>query len=77
MSVTTGDQERKSDEADIEARRITQDRIFIAGIIQREKVLERWQWLMGQRDGGQFLNDWRELHDALIKMAREGLDIED
>jgi hypothetical protein len=75
ISAKTGEQERKADEADVEARRIIHDRIFIAGTIQDEKILERWQLLMAEGNGSKFQSDWRDLHETLLKMARKNLNL--
>jgi hypothetical protein len=41
MTMQTGDEERQSAEADIEARRVIADRILIADRIRSENILER------------------------------------
>jgi hypothetical protein len=64
---------RKSYEADSEARRAIQDRIFISNRVQWEKILERWQLVTAEKDGSIFWSAWNDLHTALIKAAHEDL----
>ena len=75
LTVTTGEQECKAYEADIEARGVIQDRLFIATVLQKEKILERWQLLVALPDGAEFLNAWRDLHTALLDIAHKDLGI--
>ena len=75
ISVKTGEQEQKSAEADVEARRVLQDRIFIAATVRDEKLLERWQLLMAVRDFSSFLASWREMHESIVKLAHADLGV--
>jgi hypothetical protein len=75
INVKTGDQERQSYEADSDARKTIQDRIFIAKRVQEEKFLERWQLIMAEGDGSKFWSGWNVLHAALVKAAQEDLKI--
>ena len=74
-AATTGEQERKSYEADIKARSAIEDRILIAAFIRNQNVLERWQLLAAHKDVRQFINCWKELHNALIKASHKDLGI--
>lgn len=73
VSVRTGEQDRKNYEADSEARKTIQDRIFIAKQMQEEKIIERWQLLLAEGDISKFWGNWNELHAALVKAAQEDL----
>lgn len=73
IGVFTGEQERKSYEADIQARSVIEDRILIAGFIRNQKVLERWHSLAALKDAKQFINYWNELHDDMIKASHNDL----
>lgn len=76
LSMQSGEQERASFEARIEGQRIIEDRIFIAQRIQKEKIRERWQHLIGVKDILQFHSGMDELHQMLIKAALKDLGIE-
>jgi len=75
VSVRTVEQDRKNYEADSEARKTIQDRIFIAKIMQEEKILERWQLLTAEGDISKFWSNWNDLHATLVKAAQEDLKI--
>ena len=62
-------------EADAEARRVIESRIFIAHQIQSENVLERWQLLAAEKDWSQMVEYWNSLHGSLLVTAHKGLGI--
>jgi hypothetical protein len=71
FGLVSGEQEKGCMEADAEARRAIESRIFVARQIQRENVLERWQLLAAERDWGRMIQYWSELHATLIKTAHK------
>jgi hypothetical protein len=62
-------------EADVEARRIIEDRIFISSRVQSENVLERWQLIAAEKDVARILEYWNDLHSALVGFAHKDLGI--
>jgi hypothetical protein len=74
MTMRSGDEERQSAEADVEARRVIADRILIAKRIRSENILERWQGITAEKDGSKFWIGWLELHQALIRIACDDLE---
>jgi hypothetical protein len=73
----SGEQEKGLLEADAEARRGIESRIFVAHQIQRENVLERWQLLAGEKDWSRMVEYWNSLHATLIAAAHKDLDIKE
>ncbi|PYX33190.1 MAG: hypothetical protein DMG77_00790 [Acidobacteria bacterium] len=71
--VITGDQQRRIFEADSEARRAIQDRIFIAKRTQQENTLERWSSLTEKEDAVSFWDEWEKLHQTLLNSAYQDL----
>jgi hypothetical protein len=74
MTMQTGDENRQSAEADVEARRVIADRILIAERIRSENILERWQTITAERNGNKFWIGWLDLHKVLVRIACEDLD---
>lgn len=70
-----GEQEKGLVEADAEARRAIEGRIFIAHELYAENVLERWQLLAGARDWNKMVGHWESLHGTLILAAHKDLGI--
>jgi hypothetical protein len=62
-------------EADLEARRIIEDRLFISSRVQSENVLERWQLIAAEKDSARILEYWNHLHSALVDFAHKDLGI--
>ena len=62
-------------EADLEARRIIEDRLFISSWVQSENVLERWQLIAAEKDSARILEYWNHLHSALVDFAHKDLGI--
>lgn len=62
-------------DADFEAGKTIQDRIFIAARIQKEDILKRWRTILSERDLSRFENGWNELHAARVKAAQDDLRI--
>jgi hypothetical protein len=63
-------------DADSEAIKTIQDRIFIADQMQKEGILERWQKLaISDGDMSRFEKGWNEFHAALVKAAQDDLKI--
>jgi hypothetical protein len=60
-------------DADFEAVRTIQDRIFIADRLQKEDLLRRWQKIVSDGDVSRFEKGWNELHAALVKAAQDDL----
>src|SRR5260370_29907989 len=60
-------------EADLEARRIIEDRLFISSWLQSENVLERWQLIAAEKDSARILEYWNHLHSALVDFAHKDL----
>lgn len=76
-TVVRGEEEKALLEADAEARRAIESRIFIADQIQRENVLERWQLLAAEKDWSRMVEYWDSLHSSLLVAAHKDLGIED
>lgn len=72
----SGEQERLSHEADVDARIVIADRIFIANRMQAERVSELWAVIGASKDGNEFWMKWRELHDKLVGWARKDLGLQ-
>ncbi len=62
-------------EADLEARRIIEDRLFISRWVQSENVLERWQLIAAEKDPSRIVDYWKHLHAALVDFAHKDLGI--
>jgi hypothetical protein len=62
-------------EADLKARRIIEDRLFISSWVQSENVLERWQLIAAEKDSARILEYWNHLHSALVDFAHKDLGI--
>ena len=77
MSVKSGEQERQSDEATDRGHAIIADRIFIADLMEREKVGDRWLAVVKQREVSKFWDGWEALHRVLLKAARRDLKLKD
>jgi hypothetical protein len=75
----SGEQEKEQAkhllEADLEARRVIEDRIFISSRVQSENVLERWRLIAAEKDIGRILEYWNHLHTALVDFAHKDLGI--
>jgi hypothetical protein len=72
-----GDIQKELVQADVEARRAIESRIFIAHQIRHENVLERWQLLSGEKDWPRMVEFWNSLHSALIAAAHKDLDVKE
>lgn len=70
FGIIAGEQRKGLLEADAEARRAIESRLFIAHQIQRENVLERWQLLAAERDWSRTVEYWNSLHGTLVAAAR-------
>lgn len=70
-----GDIQKEFVQADVEARRAIESRIFIAHQIRHANVLERWQLLSGEKDWARMVEFWNSLHSALIAAAHKDLDV--
>lgn len=75
FGIISGEQERGALEADAEARRAIESRIFVVHQIQRENVLERWQSLAAEKDWSKMVHDWNSLHGTLVAAAHKDLGI--
>jgi hypothetical protein len=73
--VISGEQEKGLIEADAEARRAIESRLFVVHQIQRENVLERWQLLAAERDWSRMVEYWTWLHATLVAAAHKDLGI--
>jgi hypothetical protein len=62
-------------EADLEARRTIEDRLFISSCVKSENVLERWQLIAAEKDSARIVGHWNHLHTALVDFAHKDLDI--
>lgn len=62
-------------EADFEARRVIEDRLFISSWVKSENVLERWQLIAAEKDSARILKYWNHLHTALVDFAHKDLGI--
>lgn len=71
FGLVGGDQEKGCMEADAEARRAIESRIFVWHGIQSENVRERWQLLAAEKDWGRMIQYWSELHATLIAAAHK------
>jgi K+-sensing histidine kinase KdpD len=71
--VTTAEQKQRIFEADTEARRTIQDRIFIAKWTRQENILERWSSLAEKEDAVAFWDEWEKLHQTLLNSAYQDL----
>ena len=70
-----GEQQKGLVEADAEARRAIESRLFVAHQIQRENVLERWQLLAAEKDWSRMIEYWNSLHGTLVTAAQKDLGI--
>jgi hypothetical protein len=75
ISAIRGEQEKQLLEADLEARRIIEDRLFISSRVQSENVLERWQLIAAEKDLARIVEYWNHLHTALVDFAHKDLGI--
>jgi hypothetical protein len=75
--LKSGEQERQSDEAIDRGHTVIADRIFIADIMEREKIGDRWLAVVKHRDVNKFWSGWTELHRVLLKAARSGLGLKE
>lgn len=73
--VKNPEQQKGAVEADAEARRAIESRIFVAQQIQRENLLERWKLLAAEGDWSKRAHDWNSLHDTLVVAAHKDLGI--
>jgi hypothetical protein len=64
-------------EADLEARRIIEDRLFISTWVRSENLLERWQLIAAEKDSSRIVDYWNDLHTALVDSAHKDLDIKE
>jgi hypothetical protein len=71
FGMMSGEQEKGCMEADAEARRSIESRIFVWHRIQSENVRERWQLLATEKDWGKMIQYWNELHATLIATAHK------
>jgi hypothetical protein len=72
-SLKSGEQQRLSDEAADRGHAIISDRIFIADVIAREKIEQRWVAVLKEKRVDTFWNAWEELHGLLLKVSRKDL----
>ena len=56
---------------------IVADRIFIADVMERERVGDRWLAVVKQRDVSKFWDGWEALHRVLLEAARSDLKLKD
>jgi len=75
LEEMSAEQKNQLLDADMEARRIIEDRIFIFGRVQSENLLERWQLIAAERDVSRMLEYWNHLHSALVNAAHKDLGI--
>lgn len=75
IGTISGEQEKQLLEADVEARRIIEDRLFISRRVQSENVLERWQLIAAEKDLARIVEYWNHLHAALVDFAHKDLGI--
>jgi hypothetical protein len=75
FGIIGGEQQKGLLEADAEARRAIESRLFVAHQIKRENVLERWQLLAAERDWSRMVEYWNLLHGTLVAAAHKDLGI--
>lgn len=56
---------------------VISDRLFIAEVMKRENVRDRWLALVKQRDVSKFWGEWSALYRMLLETARHDLNIKD
>ena len=75
LAALSGEQRKGLFEADADARRAIESRIFIAPRVYHENVLERWQLLAAEKDWNKMVGHWESLHGALILAAHKDVGI--
>jgi len=75
FGIIGGEQQKGLLEADAEARRAIEGRLFVVHQIQRENVLERWQLLAAEKDWSRMVEYWNALHATLVAAAQKDLGI--
>lgn len=77
FALKSGEQERQSDEAIDRGHAIIADRIFIADVMEREKVGDSWLAVVRHGDISKFWDGWEALHRVLLRAARRDLNLKD
>lgn len=75
LVAISGDQQKGLLEADADARRAIESRIFIAPQVYHENVLERWHLIAAEEDWNKMVGHWESLHGTLILAAHKDLGI--
>jgi len=77
ITVREGEASRIVDEADAEAKRTIEDRIFISEKVKNAKILSDWLMLMAASTYPVFYDRWSDLHTKMVKLAMEDLQLKD
>jgi hypothetical protein len=56
---------------------VISDRLFIAEVMKRENVRDRWLALVKQRDASKFWSEWSALYKTLLTTAHRDLKLKD
>jgi hypothetical protein len=54
---------------------VISDRLFIAEVMKRENVRDRWLSLVKQREASKFWSEWSDLYKTLLETARRDLNL--
>jgi hypothetical protein len=71
LIAVSGEQEKGVLHANVEARSVIEDRIFIAHQLRRGNILERWQLLVNEGDFSRMAEYWDHLHTDLVAAAHK------
>jgi hypothetical protein len=70
----SGEELREREAAESRAYNLISDRLFLADVMTREKVRDRWlEVVKSQRELGKFWGEWSALYNTLLEAARRDL----
>jgi hypothetical protein len=75
LAVVNPEEEKEILLANVDARSVIHDRIFIHSRLQSENILERWRLLATELKPAGVLEHWEQLHAILVKAAQDELGI--
>jgi hypothetical protein len=73
IAALSPEQRQKAQEAHRNAQGCIEDRLSIAGTMERERILERWQLLTAKTGWTEFWVEWGIFHSTLIALAQKDL----
>jgi len=74
-TFTSGADLIELDGAESRAYNTISDRLFIADVMKREKVRERWLTVIRQTEGTKFWAEWSALYKTMVSTARHDLNL--